>query len=72
MEKCNIYLEKNLNNRQIFYKGRVILENIVEKVETIENIRSKGGMERIMEKEVIRISVRILVEFILRSGDLDT
>ena len=25
-----------------------------------------------MEKEVIRISVRNLVEFILRSGDLDT
>ena len=31
-----------------------------------------GGSRKIMEKKVVRISVRNLVEFILRSGDLDS
>ena len=43
-----------------------------EKIEYVLKAELKKRQEHVMDKPVIRISVRNLVEFILRSGDLDS
>lgn len=48
-----------------------ILYNEKKAFELILNAGRKAGIGRIMEKQLIKISVRNLVEFILRSGDID-